>query len=246
MIYQVDVLPDAYVKIHGTPFLTSESFPNVLGADEQIQFDLVIPNSRRLSGTIYIRFESADGTATRLRIYIRLLVRTPSLVFDPRSLSENVVRGTQRLINVQITNEGEVSAINVRPELPNDNRLSLVSFNVIRTNSSVESSNDVIEAGGVALMTLAVTIETTESLGEMTGRIVVHADDEVHVSFSLSYKFYITSLQTLNLTVRVEDEFTYFAEDLPLVVGAEVRLSNPRRGYSQTLYTTNETGKFLC
>lgn len=46
----------------------------------------------------------------------------------------------------------------------------------------------------------------------------------------------------MNLSVRVEDEYTYFAPGKPLLAGATVKLSNPRRHYSMELITNNDTG----
>ena len=91
-------------------------------------------------------------------------------------------------------------------------------------------------------MSLAVTMGNS-ALGEMSGTIVVNSQ---LASATLRYKFYITSTQKLNLTFFVKDEYTYFASGAPLVSGAEVRLTNPRRGYSVTRFTTNETGKIKC
>jgi hypothetical protein len=49
----------------------------------------------------------------------------------------------------------------------------------------------------------------------------------------------------MNLTFVIKDEYTYFASGSPLVTGAEVRLVNPNRGYSESRYTLNNTGMNL-
>ena len=46
----------------------------------------------------------------------------------------------------------------------------------------------------------------------------------------------------MNITFVIKDEYTYFASGSPLVTGAEVRLVNPNRGYSESRYTLNNTG----
>ncbi|KAI0218858.1 hypothetical protein LSAT2_029466 [Lamellibrachia satsuma] len=53
--------------------------------------------------------------------------------------------------------------------------------------------------------------------------------------------FVLVSSDKLNLTVRVEDEFTYFADGRPLLAGAKVTLRSRLRGVSLTQYT-NESG----
>ena len=208
-------------------------FINELGSGDQIQLDLVLEDAQPLSGVIYVVFTSQSGTTARLLISISLSIRTPLLVFTPDRLTANIVRGTQRILDVEMRNDGEVAATNVRLDLPADNRLSLVSFSTDQTDTS-DVSNRVIPAGGSGRFSLAVTVPSTESLGELSGRIAINTE---LTTFFLSYKFYITSIRNLNLTVRVEDEYTYFAEDTPLLAGALVRLTNPRTRYSETLYT---------
>ena len=67
----------------------------------------------------------------------------------------------------------------------------------------------------------------------------------LHRMFDMLFsRFYVTSLQTLSLRVSVEDEFTYFADGNPLVTGAEVRVENQRREYSETR-VINETGAVI-
>ena len=208
-------------------------FINELGSGDQIQLDLVLEDAQPLSGVIYVVFTSQYGTTARLLISIRLSVRTPLLVFTPDRLTANIVRGTQRILDVEMRNDGEVAATNVRLDLPADNRLSLVSFSTDQTDTS-DVSGRVIPAGGSGRFSLAVTVPSTESLGELSGRIAINTE---LTTFFLSYKFYITSIRNLNLTVRVEDEYTYFAEDTPLLAGALVRLTSPRTRYSETFYT---------
>lgn len=55
------------------------------------------------------------------------------------------------------------------------------------------------------------------------------------------HRFMIVSSDKLDLVVRIEDEFTYFAEDKPLLEGATVQLRSQFGGGSYTL-TTDETG----
>ena len=208
-------------------------FINNLGSGDQVQLDLVLEDAQPLSGVIYVVFTSQSGTTARLLISISLSIRTPLLVFTPDRLTANIVRGTQRILDVEMRNDGEVAATNVRLDLPADNRLSLVSFSTDQTDTS-DVSNRVIPAGGSGRFSLAVTVPSTESLGELSGRIAINTE---LTTFFLSYKFYITSIRNLNLTVRVEDEYTYFAEDTPLLAGALVRLTSPRTRYSETFYT---------
>ena len=226
-------LPNFYVRRHEMTSSHSALIAHQLAVGDQIQLDAVIENARPLAGRIYVLLTSEQGTSTRLEVDLRLSIRTPLLVFTPDRLTANIVRGTQRILDVEMRNDGEVAATNVRLDLPADNRLSLVSFSTDQTDTS-DVSNRVIPAGGSGRFSLAVTVPSTESLGELSGRIAINTE---LTTFFLSYKFYITSIRNLNLTVRVEDEYTYFAEDTPLLAGALVRLTSPRTRYSETFYT---------
>lgn len=235
---QISGLSDAFIRISGSDNQSSQPFVKSLGANESVSFDLVVTNARPLSGTIFIIFTTSEGTRTTLRVSIRLSIRLPLLRFTPSSLTENVIRGSQRIIDVELKNEGEVTATNIRADLPIDSRLSLVSFSTLNQTSDVQGDLT-LSPGETAVISLAVTAADA-TLGEMSGTIAVNSD---LTYATLSYRFYITSVQQLNLTFLVKDEYTYFAAGAPLVSGAEVRLSNPRRGYSETRFTTNETGK---
>ena len=216
---------------------SSQPFLSSLNVNEGLSFDLVITEARPLSGSIYIHFTTSEGTRTSLRVRIKLTIRRPLLIFNPSSLSENVNRDSQKFLDIELKNEGEVAATNVLASLPADPRLSLLSFSNANQTSE-ETGGLILFPGDTAIMSLAVTTANS-ALGEMSGTIAVNSD---LASATMRYKFYITSIQKLNLTFFVKDEYTYFASGAPLVSGAEVRLSNPRRGYAETRFTTNETG----
>ena len=60
----------------------------------------------------------------------------------------------------------------------------------------------------------------------------------------LLYRFVVASSDILNLTVIVEDEYTYFVDDRPLLSGATVRLTG-RYGQETLEQITDDTGNIL-
>ena len=140
-------------------------------------------------------------------------------------------------MDIVLNNDGDVLAKNVILGFPNDPRISVVSISAPNQTQTLDKFD--MPAGSNVSITIAVTTADDAGLGEMTGTIAVNSD---LASASLRYKFYITSIQQLDLVFYVKDEYTYFASGSPLVSGAEVRLTNPRRRYSETRYTTNTTG----
>ncbi|XP_076092310.1 uncharacterized protein LOC143063814 [Mytilus galloprovincialis] len=237
---RVDGISGTYFQSSKMSSSVKNIFLDSLEAFETFTFDFIVTEARPLNGRIYIIFSTPEGTESRLQLNMQFSVRKPLLVFEPTTLRENIVRGTQKILDVQVHNDGEVAAKNVIVSLPNDNRLSLVSFATVdRLNSNENNNGIIIGPNEKAMMSLVVTAGLNDGLGEMRGTIVLNTD---LTAASLSYIFYITSLSKLNLTITVKDEYTYFASGAPLVSGAEVRLINPRRQYSEKRYTTNETG----
>ncbi|VDI49478.1 Hypothetical predicted protein [Mytilus galloprovincialis] len=237
---RVDGISGTYFQSPKMSSTVKKIFLDSLEAFETFTFDFIVTDARPLNGRIYIIFSTLEGTETRLQVNMQFSVRKPLLVFAPTSIRENIVRGTQKILDVQVHNDGEVAAKDVIVSLPNDNRLSLVSFKTVDSLNSNENNDGItISPNEVAMMSLVVTTGLNDGLGEMSGTIVLNTD---LTAASLSYRFYITSLSKLNLTISVKDEYTYFASGAPLVSGAEVRLINPRRQYSEKRYTTNETG----
>ena len=135
-LFQISGLSGAFVRQNGeSQNDTLQPFISSLNADEGISFDLIITQARPLSGTIFVYFTTSEGTRTSLRVRIKLTIRRALLIFNPSSLSENVNRNSQRIFDVELRNEGEVAATNVRVDLPVDSRLSLVSFSNMNQTS---------------------------------------------------------------------------------------------------------------
>ncbi|KAH3832132.1 hypothetical protein DPMN_105409 [Dreissena polymorpha] len=239
ILIKVDGIEDTFIKRNVDNVIAVADIA-VLKPRDPFLFDLVIRNARPLYGTIYIVFASDHGTTTRLRINIRLSIQKPVLSFLPNSISANILRGTQRFFNIGIKNIGKVAATNIDISLPNDPRITLVSLSLVNSSEDVVTGDKLgIPPDGEAQMTFGVTIGSNAALGEFHGTIYVNSK---LTSTPLQYEFFVTSLQRFNLTFTIKDEYTYFAEGSPLVSGAKVSLSNPRRQYAQTFYTTNETG----
>ncbi|XP_048249483.1 uncharacterized protein LOC124117067 [Haliotis rufescens] len=207
-----------------------------LDKDSEVSIDLILTASRPLRGVIAVVFSTPDGTTARVRIGLQLNVRKPVLVVSPTSLSDSVPRGTQKTFQVNIKNEGEVTAKSLRVTMPSEPRLTMSAYSTTTRIASVDGLD--LQPNETAILVLTVTTGATDGLGQISGSVALNSDLS---SASISYRFYVTSQEKLNITVRVEDEYTYFASDKPLVSGAVVTLRNPRRGYTEQRITTNQT-----
>ncbi|KAH3691284.1 hypothetical protein DPMN_192034 [Dreissena polymorpha] len=61
-------------------------------------------------------------------------MQKPVLSIFPNSISEKIVRGTQRFVSIVIKNIGEVAAPNADISLPNDPRITLVSLSLVNSS----------------------------------------------------------------------------------------------------------------
>ncbi|XP_048259395.1 uncharacterized protein LOC125384389 [Haliotis rufescens] len=95
-----------------------------------------------------------------------------------------------------------------------------------------------LEPGETATVVLVYTVPLDRQLGETDGSLLITSND---TSSTLTFTFYITSDDRHDIQVLVEDEYTYFAADKPLLAEAVVTLTQPRRMFSKT-FITNETG----
>ena len=85
------------------------------------------------------------------------------------------------------------------------------------------------------MLTVLVRIPPEQPLGDISGDLeIVFVSTEMYRR--VSFNIVVLSSLMLNFTVIVEDEYTYFAEDEPLVNGAIVRLTSNQRGIER-VYT---------
>ena len=101
-----------------------------------------------------------------------------------------------------LENKGKRNATNLKIEIPDGSHIRLVS-----------SMPDIIKAQSSLSLTFSTRIPSQEPLGEKSGQMVVTCGQSSYAY--ISYRIYITSTDTLNLTIIVEDEFTFFAEGNP-------------------------------
>ena len=131
---------------------------------------------------------------------------------SPPSLTTRVVQGTARSLDFNVTNVGSIEAHMVRAVLPNVKFLSLVNFGTAQQQNEGELT---LDSGESAILTVLVSIPP---LGEISGRIVVSSMETFP---TIHFKILVSSNVLMNLTVVVEDEYSYFAEGRPLLSNAQ-------------------------
>ncbi|KAI0216744.1 hypothetical protein LSAT2_031295 [Lamellibrachia satsuma] len=205
------------------------------GSDIRLNISLVVDQPVR--GYFRVAVTCTEGLARYVDIRGNFKRRKPKFAITPSGLSASLTRGKQYTFVVNVTNVGLRPATGVRVELPNDPLLSLVSFG----NTVEDSEGDgslTLAPGDSAVLVLAASTSEREPLGRRSGTLVVRS---LQTDAGISYSFVLVSSDKLDLTVRVEDEFTYFADGRPLLAGAKVTLRSRLRSVSFTQYT-NESG----
>ena len=209
--------------------------PSSLEPGDSAYIDIHVTSVGALQASFPVRIVSVEGTWTSLLVNLFIAQILPELVVSPPSLTTRVVQGTARSLDFNVTNVGSIEAHMVRAVLPNVKFLSLVNFGTAQQQNEEELT---LDSGESAILTVLVSIPPEEPLGEISGRIVVSSMETFQ---TIHFKVLVSSNLLSNLTVVVEDEYSYFAEGRPLLSNAVVTLANNVRGLRETL-TTGESG----
>ena len=209
--------------------------PSSLEPGDSAYIDIHVTSVGALQASFPVRIVSVEGTEVYLFVNLFIAQILPELVVSPPSLTTRVVQGTARSLDFNVTNVGSIEAHMVRAVLPNVQFLSLVNFGTAQQQNEGELT---LDSGESAILTVLVSIPPKEPLGEISGRIVVSSMETFQ---TIHFKILVSSNVLMNLTVVVEDEYSYFAEGRPLMRNAVVTLTNNIRGFRETL-TTGESG----
>ena len=208
---------------------------STLEPSDSAYIDVRVEAKGALEASFSIAVKSVEGATFFLLIDLKLAQILPQLVADPASIHTRVVRGIFRNIDINITNVGTIPAHMVRAVLPMSEFLSLTSFG----NALQQSEGELTLGNGEsATLSVLVTVPAEQPLGDITGQIVISSAETFRV---IRFNLLVSSNILMNLTVVAEDEYTYFAEGLPLLSNAVVRLINNKRGIRKT-HTTGESG----
>ena len=197
--------------------------------------DIKLSTSQPLSGLFVVALNSTQGTLLQIIVSIEIQSSLPMFLVEPSSLSARVVRGQSRIFEFNITNVGQTEATSVQSLLPDTEIISFISFGNLQQGES--SLN--LSSGQNAVLSVFVRIEESQGLGDITTSVsIVSTQTSVAIPIILT----VSSNLLMNLTIVVEDEFTYFASDQPLVDNAAITLINYQRNIRVTMTTDRNNG----
>ena len=220
--------------------LTGAPSNSTLEPGDQVLMDISVAASRPLYGLFIIMMQTQEGTALQITVNARIEPILPRLSVYPPSVNTRIVRGRSRAFEFTITNTGRTTARDIQSRLPSTNFISLISFGSMQQTDG----NFSLESGQSAVLSILAQTPENQELGEISLRIVVASAE---VSTSIPIVLLVSSDVFMNLTVIVEDEYTYFASDQPLVNDATVTLVNYQRNLRivQTTELGNGTVTFF-
>ena len=222
-------------SIEGLNIAINLSLSSVLEPGESSYMSIEVESTGALHVLFPVTLESEEGVRLYITVNLKIAQTLPRLAANPGSVNTRIVRGIYKVLEFNITNEGSVPASMVRALLPMTDFLTLISFGI---------SQDQTEAGFTlgsqesAILSVLATVPLDQPLGIISGQIVISS---METFLTLQFNFQVSSNVLMNLTVLVEDEYTYFADGQPLVEGAVVRLTNKNGDTMETL-TTGEDG----
>ena len=224
----VDSTEDLKVEVKLNGSLTLE-------INQSSYIDIEVKAKGALDAIFTVIVESVEGVMVFLSVNLKIKQILPDLIVSPSSINRRVIRGTFRNLDFNVTNVGTIPAHMVRAVLPMTEYLSLVSF-----GSSLQQTEEelTLGSGESAMLSILATIPADQPLGDISGQIVISSVETYEVIY---FNVIVSSNVLMNLTVAVEDEYTYFAEGLPSLSDAVVRLTNNKRDIQEVL-TTDESG----
>jgi phage gp36-like protein len=179
-----------------------------------------------------IRFLSAEGAAVILPLNIEVVSQAPRLSATPAALNAGMLRGSQKIVEFEISNVGGTPTDELNVALPTAPWLALV------TPAHVPS----LAPGQRATVDLALTPAADLPLGPYTGTIVISSSA---TNLTIPFQFVAVSDLVGDVHVTVVDEFTFFAEGAPKVAGAAVTLTDPATNEIVRTGTTAANGELL-
>lgn len=161
------------------------------------------------SGPVRLRVTCAQGPSVEFDVPVRVDALRPVLVAQPASLVAGVLRGQQRVIEVDLVNQGGLPTGPVAVELPPLTWLSLVT----------EQPLPSIAVGETRRIALRLAPDADEALTQHDGSVFLRM---AAAGLNVPFQFRILSDGVGTLRVTAVDEFTFYAPGAPKVAGAQV------------------------
>ena len=184
-----------------------------------------------ISGTFTLRIDSAEGASVKMPVHVRVEPLVARVSANPGQLGGGMHRGEQRVVEFEITNSGglETGPINVILP-PTDGWMHLVTVEQMGSLAPGESG----------MVSLLLTPPADMPLTDYSGQIALNFSDG-HLTVPFSFR--ALSDATGDLVVQAVDEYYFYTEEAPALVGARVRVLDAIDGEEIFSGTTDASGR---
>ena len=223
-----------------TVFLKQDPLTRNIKTGECIFIDITATSSRALRRLFVVRFETDEGASTSVLINLRIQQILPRFLISPSQISARIIQGKSIILQFNITNIGRATALNVQPILPNSPIFSLIGLG--NNDSRYGNGQFNLKSEESASLSIQAMVNDKMPLGEISASFYIvsnEASQQIPVSLTVS------SDTLMNLTIVVEDEYTYFASGEPLVSDAVVTIINYQQNIRTTVTTEERVGSAL-
>ena len=221
-------------------FLKQDPLTRNIKTGECIFIDITATSSRALRRLFVVRFETDEGASTSVLINLRIQQILPRFLISPSQISARIIQGKSIIFQFNIINVGRATAINVQPILPNS---PIFSFIGLGNNDRRYGNRQFdLKSEESASLSIQAMVNDNMPLGKISASFYVvsnEASQQIPVSLTVS------SDTLMNLTIVIEDEYTYFASGEPLVSDAVVTIINYQQNIRTTVTTEERVGSAL-
>ncbi|MEL6896844.1 MAG: CARDB domain-containing protein, partial [Planctomycetota bacterium] len=185
---------------------TIESNSLAAGESTHLVLDLHPDNAKIIDGNLQIDVLSDNASPLSVTVPVSVQSLRSRLTLQSGDLHAAIVRNRQTVLPIVVQNVGGIEAKNVQLQLP-------TGLDWVRPLANPDHT---LAAGDSQTIELLFAPPADANLTRYAGELVVTADDS---HFRIPFEIDLRSDAAAELTVRVVDEYFYFAEDKPLVSG---------------------------
>ena len=199
-----------------------------LNTNDTVIFKLKFKPSVPIQGSIYLTLKCTESISISIKISVKILVRYPVLASSPVSLEFRILIGEKKFFDIDISNVGTLKASNLTWEFINKRH----QFSIFDLSSSFDLD---MNKSVKKLMSLQANPEDDE--GFYDEKLYIYNSE---VSLILPIKYFITQSTNVELSIAIEDEFTYFSAEKPFVSNVTVTIFSSASNYKETKMTDAE------
>ncbi|WP_085316048.1 Ig-like domain-containing protein [Derxia lacustris] len=186
------------------------------GASATVGFTLTTPAGAVATQNLTLTLDTDQGAHDSASLLASTAPAAAHLVVSDDGLDRGVLRGDQTVVSFNLTNAGGEDATGVVVQLPGLPWMRLAG----------DDNLGVLHAGETRTVTLLLSPDDAAALGTYAGDIHVrYVDGSGAAQLSTAnFDWNLTSDETGSLSLRITDEYSYFAAEHPLVSDAVVRI----------------------